>query len=460
MISKLFFGVWLPALIAAANFLITGTIGSGKTILQRLLLQFFLPRIAPGSDRRAVVFDPKREMLSIMAGMKLQCPVVIMDPFDERCVPWDVAADVTTPAQAMQFAAAFIPPENHTNRFFSDAARAILRAAIVALNWLAPGKWTLRDLVLVVQNVERLKLLLSLCPATDHVLDNYAEERVFLNVMATIQSRVDRFYTIAALWHHAKSPPVSLKDFPSRSEIILLRHDPALYEAQMVVNQLIIKRLQELLLSQPESRTRETLFALDELPALGKLEGLTELLLMGRSKGVRCILGFQEIDSLRRIYGREGANEILGQCGNKAILLLQSPETARWAADVLGKFLRTVLRRAWNHKGEMSESEHDVERDAMLPSEFMTFPPTGPSRGLTGVFLCPWVGAFLRTIPWSFISENLVPPDPSVPDFIPRPEEDQYLPPLDDDDLRRLNLMPPSAPPPPGGRCQFVGRTI
>jgi hypothetical protein len=455
MKDKLFFGAWLPAAIAAVNFLVTGTVGSGKTILQRLLLQFFLPRIKPGSDRRAVVFDPMREMLQLLSGMGLDCPVVIMDPFDERCQPWDVAADITTPAAAMQLAAAFVPPENHTNRFFSDAARAILRAVIVALNWLAHGKWTLRDLVLVVTNVTLLKHVLSLCPATQHVLDNYAEERVFLNVMATIQSRIDRFEPIAALWHTARLAPASLKEFLNRNEILLLRNDPAIYEAQQTLNQLLLKRLQEILLSQPGSRTRETIIALDELPALGKLEGLTELLLMGRSKGVRHILGFQDIDSLRRLYGKEGANEIIGQCGNKAILRLDSPETARWASDVLGKYLGPEVTRNWDREGQVSHAEHRVERDAMLPSEFMSFPPTGPGTGLTGLFLSPSIGAWKGTIRWDFLMNNLLPPGP-VPDFLPRPDDEQILKPFTPEDLKRLGLG--YVPAPQGPRLKFTAK--
>lgn len=41
------------------------------------------------------------------------------------------------------------------------------------------------------------------------------------------------------------------------------------------------------------------------------------------------MLGFQDIEGLREVYGYQLANEIAGQCANKAILRCDSSDTAR-----------------------------------------------------------------------------------------------------------------------------------
>lgn len=51
---------------------------------------------------------------------------------------------------------------------------------------------------------------------------------------------------------------------------------------------------------------------LDELRDLGRLDALNRLLLKGRSKNVSVVLGFQDIEGLREVYGDKVANEIVG----------------------------------------------------------------------------------------------------------------------------------------------------
>ena len=80
------------------------------------------------------------------------------------------------------------------------------------------------------------------------------------------------------------------------------------------INQAIFKRAAELLLAQDESPERETWIILDELREAGKLDGLTSLLSKGRSFGARVVVGFQDIEGLRAVYGEKEANEMPPDC--------------------------------------------------------------------------------------------------------------------------------------------------
>ena len=50
----------LPQRVAYGHFAIVGATGSGKTLLQRLLMQSVLPRIGKGLDQRALIYDAKQ----------------------------------------------------------------------------------------------------------------------------------------------------------------------------------------------------------------------------------------------------------------------------------------------------------------------------------------------------------------------------------------------------------------
>ena len=124
----------LPARLATGHWAIVGATGSGKTLLQRLLMQSVLAQIRAGSGHRALVYDAKADVISILAGMHLACPVVILNPFDARSVAWDMARDITSPAAALQAATLLVPEaKNDSNPFFTNAARQLLHAVIQAL---------------------------------------------------------------------------------------------------------------------------------------------------------------------------------------------------------------------------------------------------------------------------------------------------------------------------------------
>jgi hypothetical protein len=99
--SLRFGNVLLPEAAATSHFLFVGTTGSGKSILQRLLMRDVLLGIRPGTDRRAFVFDAKGDMCAFLRRAEVSCPVLSLNPFESRefAVAWDIAKDVTSPAR-------------------------------------------------------------------------------------------------------------------------------------------------------------------------------------------------------------------------------------------------------------------------------------------------------------------------------------------------------------------------
>jgi type IV secretory pathway TraG/TraD family ATPase VirD4 len=123
-------------------------------------------------------------------------------------------------------------------------------------------------------------------------------------------------------------------------------------------------------------------FIVDELDALGQIDGLKDALARLRKFGGRCVLGFQSISQVSSTYGHGDAHTIVENCGNTLILRCSASEgggTARFASQLIGEreVMRTTVsksRRPNEIIGSVSHSEHFAVEPAVLPSQIEQLP--------------------------------------------------------------------------------------
>jgi type IV secretory pathway TraG/TraD family ATPase VirD4 len=123
-------------------------------------------------------------------------------------------------------------------------------------------------------------------------------------------------------------------------------------------------------------------FVVDELDALGQIDGLKDALARLRKFGGRCVLGFQSIAQFSSTYGKGDAHTIVENCGNTLILRCSASEgggTARFASQLIGE--REVVhstvsrsRRLIELWGSVTRSEHFSVEPAVLPSQVEQLP--------------------------------------------------------------------------------------
>jgi type IV secretory pathway TraG/TraD family ATPase VirD4 len=450
-----------PSDIATRHFAFIGTTGSGKTLLQRLLMQSALTSIGVGHGHRAVIYDAKQDILSILCGMRLTSPIHILNPLDSRSVAWNMAADLQSPAAALQAAATLVPESKaDSNPFFTNAARHLLYGAILALIELAPGRWTFRHALLLLRDPLRLHRLLSKSEHTHHLLNYFNHPTTAQNIFSTVLTYTSPYEIIAACWDRAEAA-ISLADWIKSESILVLGNDEQNRAAIDTINRLLFRRLAELALAQEEvddraAKAQRTWCFLDEVREAGKLELLGRLLTKGRSKGVAASLGLQDISGMRDAYGRELADELLGQCNTKVILRLNSPETAAWTAKLCGN--REVLearhgessnrRLSLNADRSSGESvSHAItQQPLLLDSEIMGLPETSRENGLTSLFINPLTGPFEDHIEGAWLSKHLLPAASNVQNFMQRPASDEYLRPWSPEDDALLGFEATSDP--------------
>ena len=468
---------------ASYHFLVVGASGSGKTtLIRRLLWSLYEDQDAKKQNHRSrgLIYDPKQEFLRDLDVMGVWNRVKILQPFDKRCYAWDIAADLKSIVDLRQFASILVPNRgaSDASRFFDDAVRDLLTGALVSLAFCAPNakEWTFRDLLLGVLYPANLDYLLkfdvahdgTLLPMMGRLRETYlsGDPRTTSNIRATLSSCLSIFEPIAAIWELArqKKRTFSVEEWIKSDDVLVLGNDETSRASLDVINQALFKRLSEVLLGQPEiseadrEQGRNVCWVvLDEVREAGKLDGLSRLLTKARSKGVSVTLGFQDIDGLREVYGKEIAQEIAGQCQNIAILQVSNPSTAEWASNLFGKVRVKQPTNAasigTDGKIGLTQTTTDAEKMQVESGELLYLPRTSPANGLTGHFRLVGRPYEHVNLNWASLIEPYLPGSTrrnqtknAEENFLRRDAKDYFLLPWDQEDWKRLGF---DGEPPP-----------
>jgi hypothetical protein len=407
-----FGGLVLQSIVSLMHFLLVGAVGAGKTKILEALMKRFLPTLNQ-MDARAIISDPKHEFLRYVDSLALGVKVVIFDPTDERCAMWDIAADILDEDDSATLAEIFVPKNERASQpFFDNAARELLQAVVETLIRRKPGRWTLRDIVYCMRSMKRIKALIGTTDEGRDLIEQFlSKEKTAQDVMSTIGTVIGRFKTVAKSWHRAKKEgrTVSIDEWMHGNFIIMLGSSEKAAASVQAINHLFFKRLSQVLLDEPDNdqadllspRSRRHYLFLDEVRLAGRLDGLNELFLKGRSKGVVIVVSVQDQKGMAEVYGENIADEQLSQAATVAILRTQNVTTAKWASDLIGEKETLQRSQSTGAEGKASETVSSSVKVAVLPSEIRGLPLSGPKNGLQGYFLSPTVGVWKASLPWA-----------------------------------------------------------
>jgi type IV secretory pathway TraG/TraD family ATPase VirD4 len=326
-------GVPIPPADEARHFKLIGTTGTGKSTAIRELLGGALRR-----GDRAVIADPDGGYLA-----RYYDPArgdVILNPFDADSHRWDLFAEITQPYDVEQLARALIPDQGGDS-VWSGYARTLFSGVTHQL-----VKANLRDQrelyrLLIKADQQELRSLLAGTVAGPFLeIGNEKMLGSTRSVMSAALSPLD--YTTAQnadpfsvrqwirLTAHAAPSPRGVLFLPYKAgEIAALR---SLLSAWL--------RLAIFEAMDGDGRDQRLWFVVDELDALGQIDGLKDALARLRKFGGRCILGFQSIAQVSATYGKGYADTIVENCGNTLILRCSASEhggTAEFASRLIGQ---------------------------------------------------------------------------------------------------------------------------
>jgi type IV secretory pathway TraG/TraD family ATPase VirD4 len=382
----------LPVSEVTKHFLVCGATGSGKTIAIRLFLQSIAERFQPGSSppEQLVIFDVKGDIIPLLdaVGLGPQHPHVhLLNPYDTRATSWNLGEATQTPLMARTVAALLVPEERHSSApFFADAGRELVYAVILALNLRRGPNWSFRDLLCALDSRDLIARVTGVDRRASRITKRILGDSQHSSaVLSTLATKVARFEQVAALWNtNANKKTFTIENFLNEPGVLILGNDPVLRESLWPINAVLLKALTNEILRRPDTREPRTWFVLDEVRAMERLDCIHDLLNRGRSKGASVLLGIQSIEGLFEVYGEHGANDILGQCANKAFLRAGSHSTAEWAERHFNKVrqMETSYSESQSSTDRTYSQQHALhERSMFLASFFLDLPfpqPGGP----------------------------------------------------------------------------------
>jgi type IV secretory pathway TraG/TraD family ATPase VirD4 len=361
------------------HFKLIGTTGTGKSTAIRELLDGAIAR-----GDRAVIADPDGSYLARF--YERRRGDIVLNPFERNSVRWDLFAEIRNSYDVEQLASGLIPTSDDPSASeWRGYARTFLTAVIRRCD--SNGWRDSADLwrLLTVAPPEELRPVLAGTPAQPFLEPD--NSRMFGSIRAVTGSAVAAFEFIQG----QRAAPFSVREWVRTRVLPGILFIP--YEAgQIAALRSMIATWMRLAIfeamSQAEERDQRLWFVVDELDALGAIDGLKDALARLRKFGCRCVLGVQSIAQVSCTYGQHDAQTIVENCGNTLILRCSSSEnggTSQFASRLIGD--REIVRRqlsrgndresAFASRGSRrsrSVTEQHVTEPAVMPSEIEQLP--------------------------------------------------------------------------------------
>jgi Type IV secretion-system coupling protein DNA-binding domain len=363
-------GLEVPARDETKHFKLIGTTGTGKSTAIQEILHGALAR-----GDRAVIADPDGGYLRRF--YRPERGDVILNPFDERSVKWDLFAEIRNTHDVEQLARSLIPDHDGQDRSWRGYARTFFTA--VTRQARGGGVSDVGELyrLLVVAEPEELRALLHGTPAQPFLdKDN---GRMFDSIRSVASSAVGSLEYVS----RQKGAEFSVRDWVGEEKpgVLFIPYKAG----EIAALHSTISGWMRLAIFETMDRGEQKAglwFVVDELDALGQIDGLKDALARLRKFNGRCVLGFQSIAQVSSTYGQGDAHTIVENCGNTLILRCSASEgggTARFASQLIGEreVMRTTVStssRANERWESVSRNEHFAVEAAVLPSQVEQLP--------------------------------------------------------------------------------------
>jgi len=358
-------GIPYPERTETQHTIVSGTTGSGKTVLISDLVAQIRAR-----GERCVIYD---KMGSYTATFFDPARDVLMNPLDARAPRWSPFLEARGPRDFDMMAAALIPQQKDTvDPFWVTAARqlfangaGVLREKGVKDNKVLVDHLLKTDLSALAQAMEGT--------VAQSIVDP-ENPKTALSVRAMLTANLAAFEFLPDAGR-----PFSIREWIGREDedgflFLTSRGDQHASLRGLISTWLEIAV--NAMLSLAQGPERRIWVILDELPTLHQVPSLQPGLAESRQFGGCFVLGVQVASALRDLYGRNGAETISGLCGTRVVLAAPDRDTAQWSADSLGRSEVEEISEGFSYgantiRDGVSLTPRRELRALALPSEIM-----------------------------------------------------------------------------------------
>jgi len=330
-------GVAIPLHDETKHFKFIGTTGTGKSTAIRELLGGALAR-----GDRAVFADPDGGYCRVF--FDRYRGDIVLNPFEQGSVKWDLFAELNDPYDVEQLASGLIPCSNDPSASeWRGYARtflcAVIRRCIGERRRDCAELWRL----LAVAPSDELQPLVAGTPAQSFLDPENA--RMFGSIRSVAMSAIAAFEYIQA----QRAASFSVREWvrsTSNCGVLFIPYKAGQIAALKSMIATWVRLAIFEAMSAEENSDQRLWFVIDELDALGAIDGLKDALARLRKFGGRCVLGFQSVAQVSGTYGAADAQTIIENCANTLVLRCSGSEnggTSQFASRLIGE--REVLRK-------------------------------------------------------------------------------------------------------------------
>jgi type IV secretory pathway TraG/TraD family ATPase VirD4 len=346
------------------HFKLVGTTGTGKSTAIQELLGGALKR-----GDAAIIADPDGGYLARFHDRD----DVILNPFEPRSRRWDPFAEIRESYDVEMLASSLMPGgEDSSGREWRSYARTFFTA--VARRCFQEGRCDVAELwrLLLVAPATEIYPMVVGTPAQPFLEADNA--RMFGSIRSVAGSALAALEHIAAQRGGTK---FSVRQWVREGRGVLFLPYRATQIAALHSTIAAWLRLAIFEAMNGPEQDRHLWLIVDELDALGQIEGLKDALARLRKFGGRCVLGFQSVAQVATIYGAGDAQTIIENCGNTLLLRCSSSEhggTSLFASRLIGE--REVVRRQ-KSRGRDTQglfASGGVRRSSHVNEQHMTEP--------------------------------------------------------------------------------------
>lgn len=358
-------GLPMPGDFEVRHVFVHGTIGSGKSVLIRQLLDQIR-----GRGDRAIIYDKGCDYIRTYYR---EGKDIILNSLDERTASWHLWNECRDFADFDSMAAALMPmPAGNSDPFWINAARTIFAASARQMQ-----KQKDRSIIQLLKTL----LTADLKTMSHFLRGTEAEILVSEKIEKTAISIKSVLVTCLKSLKYVKDEGES---FSIRNWVMDDKASNWLFVSSLADRHETLKPLITLwldiainaLMSLTPSQDRRIWIILDELPTLNKLPYLINALAEARKFGGCLVAGVQSIAQLRDIYGFNGAEGISGLCNSKWFFRSPSFDTAQWVSRELGHAEVEEVREGISYsesamRSGISIAKQQANRQVVSPSEIM-----------------------------------------------------------------------------------------
>ncbi|MCY4478593.1 MAG: type IV secretion system DNA-binding domain-containing protein [Rhodospirillales bacterium] len=373
-------GVSYPVRAETQHTIVSGTTGSGKTVLISDIVQQIRDR-----GERCVIYD---KMGSYTRAFFDPARDVLLNPLDARAPRWSPFLEARSPRDFDTMAAALIPQQKDTvDPFWVTAARQLFANGAGVL-W-AKGEERNKALVEHLLKTDLSDLAKAMEGTVAQSIVDPQNPKTALSVRAMLTANIGAMEVLADSGKHFSIRDWISSDRGSGFLFLTSRGDQHASLRGLISTWLEIAVNSMLSLEQDEGRRIWVI--LDELPTLHQVPSLQPGLAESRQFGGCFVLGVQVASALRDLYGRNGAETISGLCGTRVVFAAPDRDTAQWSADSLGRseveeFAEGVSYGADPYRDGVTLTPKREVQALALPSEIMRLPNLNGYLKLPGPF--------------------------------------------------------------------------